>query len=103
MFTREGFSPWPEGYPSVPRAKGGLRLPAPRVRLEALDRPLDRPLVVPAEDRAEHRGEDAEQRPVGDHPPVEVDVDLPVPGREGPDALAGEVADHADLELVRAL
>src|SRR6478672_3074763 len=59
------------------------------VRLETLDRPLDRPVVVPAEDRAKDRGEDAEEWPVGDDAPVEVDVDLAVPLGERPHALAG--------------
>ena len=54
------------------------RLLGAGVGLETLDRPLDRPVVVPAEDRPQDRGEDAEQRPVGDDPPVEVDVDLAV-------------------------
>ena len=61
-------------------ADGELASAAPRARvgLEALDRALDRPVVVPAEERPQQRGEDAEQRPVGDHAPVEVDVDLAV-------------------------
>jgi hypothetical protein len=59
--------------------------------------------VVPAEQRAKHRGEDAEQGAVGEHPPVEADVDAALVGRQRPHALAGQVADHLDLELAGAL
>src|SRR4051794_8246745 len=73
------------------------------VGLEAFDRPFDRPAVVPAEQRAQYGSQVAEQRPVGDDAPVEVDVELAAPWSEGPDALAGEIADDLDLELARAL
>src|SRR5438477_4343333 len=95
--------PWTRTFITDIGARSSSPAPGARVGLEALDRALDRPGVVPAEHRPQHGGQDAEQRAVGDHPPVEVDVDSAVRGGERPDPLARQVADDADLEFARAV
>ena len=84
------------------RLFGGATGAAARVPLKTFLGARRGPVVVPAEDRAQDRGEVAEQGPVRVHDPVEADVDPTVAvRRQRPFAGAAEVADDLDLKVGR--